>query len=128
MPGSRAALHLPRLAVPALGAVLPFSVTLLPRVFHSGDACFGHLVAPSLSFWSCAGTPPTARLPRPSQRGYKVRALSRSADKVRQQFGDAPGLSAAIADLRDPDSLPAALEGVDAVCCCTGTTAFPSKR
>lgn len=62
------------------------------------------------------------------ERGYQVRALSRSADKVRQQFGDAPGLSAAIADLRDPASLPAALAGVDAVCCCTGTTAFPSKR
>ncbi|KAL4448885.1 hypothetical protein ABPG77_007602 [Micractinium sp. CCAP 211/92] len=62
------------------------------------------------------------------ERGYKVRALSRSADKVRQQFGDAPGLTATIADLRDPASLPDALEGVDAVVCCTGTTAFPSKR
>ncbi len=74
--------------------------------------------------------PPTHPPPShpPSQRGYKVRALSRSADKVRQQFGDAPGLTATIADLRDPASLPAALEGVDAVVCCTGTTAFPSKR
>ncbi|PSC76139.1 nucleoside diphosphate sugar epimerase [Micractinium conductrix] len=62
------------------------------------------------------------------ERGYKVRALSRSAEKVQQQFGGAEGLTTAIADLRDPSSLGAALGGVDAVCCCTGTTAFPSKR
>ncbi|KAI7845420.1 hypothetical protein COHA_000973 [Chlorella ohadii] len=61
-------------------------------------------------------------------RGYKVRALSRSGDKVQQLFGGAEGLSAAIADLREPSSLPAALEGVDVVVCATGTTAFPSKR
>jgi hypothetical protein len=62
------------------------------------------------------------------QRGYKVRALARSAEKVAQLFGGADGLSVSLADLRDPSTLPAALEGVDAVCCCTGTTAFPSKR
>ena len=33
-----------------------------------------------------------------------------------------------LADLRDPGSLAPALEGADAVACCTGTTAFPSKR
>lgn len=71
---------------------------------------------------------PRLSRPRPRQRGYNVRALSRSADKVQQLFGGAPGLSVAIADMRDPASLPAALRGVDAVCCCTGTTAFPSKR
>lgn len=64
----------------------------------------------------------------PLQRGYKVKALSRSSEKVMQLFGDAPGLTAVIADLRDPATLPAALEGVDAVACCTGTTAFPSNR
>ena len=57
-----------------------------------------------------------------------MRALSRSGDKVQQLFGGAPGLSVALADLREPSSLPAALEGVDAVVCATGTTAFPSKR
>ncbi|EFN51223.1 hypothetical protein CHLNCDRAFT_10816, partial [Chlorella variabilis] len=62
------------------------------------------------------------------ERGYKVKALSRSADKVQQLFRGAEGLSTAIADMRDASSLPAALEGVDAVVCCTGTTAFPSKR
>ncbi|KAI3430493.1 hypothetical protein D9Q98_005088 [Chlorella vulgaris] len=61
-------------------------------------------------------------------RGYKVKALSRNADKLQQLFGAADGLSPALADLRDASSLPAALEGVDAVVCCTGTTAFPSKR
>lgn len=32
------------------------------------------------------------------------------------------------ADLRDPASLVGLLEGSAAVCCATGTTAFPSKR
>lgn len=31
-------------------------------------------------------------------------------------------------DCRNPESLKAAVAGVDAICCCTGTTAFPSKR
>ena len=72
--------------------------------------------------------PPLLPPPTNPQRGYKVRALSRSGDKVQQLFGGAPGLSVALADLREPSSLPAALEGVDAVVCATGTTAFPSKR
>lgn len=61
-------------------------------------------------------------------RGYKVRALSRSAEKTRQLLGDALGLEPVYGDMRDPSSLPAVLDGVAAVCCCTGTTAFPSKR
>lgn len=75
-----------------------------------------------------AFTTPSLAPPRLPQRGYKVRALSRSSDKVQQLFRGAEGLSTAIADLREPSSLPAALEGVDAVVCATGTTAFPSKR
>ncbi|GAB4820052.1 hypothetical protein N2152v2_007098 [Parachlorella kessleri] len=62
------------------------------------------------------------------ERGYQVKALSRSREKVQQLLGEAPGLEVVIADLRDPSSLPAAVEGCAAVCCCTGTTAFPSKR
>ena len=61
----------------------------------------------------------------PAQRGYNVRAMTRSEDKARQLFGDAQGLSVTTADTRDPSTLPAALEGVDAVVSCTGTTAFP---
>ena len=61
-------------------------------------------------------------------RGYKVRALSRGAEKTRQLLGDAPGLEVVYGDLRNPSTLPAVVDGVAAVCCCTGTTAFPSKR
>ena len=61
-------------------------------------------------------------------RGYTVRAMSRSQDKVRQLLGDALGLEVVYGDMRDPATLPAAVAGVDAICCCTGTTAFPSKR
>lgn len=61
-------------------------------------------------------------------RGYKVRALTRSEEKTRQLLGDAPGLEVVYGDMRNARTLPAAVEGVDAVCCCTGTTAFPSKR
>ena len=74
----------------------------------------------------CQGTLPPPLTPL--QRGYKVRALGRSADKLQQLFGDAQGLTPVLADLRDPASLPAAIDGADAVACCTGTTAFPSKR
>jgi hypothetical protein len=54
--------------------------------------------------------------------------MTRSADKARRLFGDHPNLTAAVADARDASTLPAAMAGVDAVACCTGTTAFPSSR
>jgi uncharacterized protein YbjT (DUF2867 family) len=62
------------------------------------------------------------------ERGYKVVALSRSAEKAAKLLGAAPGLRVAVGDLRDSAALAAALEGVDAVACATGTTAFPSAR
>lgn len=62
------------------------------------------------------------------EKGYKVRAMSRSEDKVRTLLGEAPNLSVVYGDMRTPSTLPKAVEGVDAICCCTGTTAFPSKR
>ena len=43
-------------------------------------------------------------------------------------LGTHDGLELVYADCRDPASLSGKLEGVDAVCCTTGTTAFPSKR
>ncbi|KAI8469340.1 MAG: hypothetical protein J3K34DRAFT_513480 [Monoraphidium minutum] len=61
-------------------------------------------------------------------RGFKVRALTRKAERARELFGDHPNLQPAVGDCRDVASLEAAVAGVDAVCCCTGTTAFPSKR
>lgn len=61
-------------------------------------------------------------------RGFNVRAMSRSQDKTRQLLGTAPNLDVVYGDMRDPSTLGPAVDGVDAICCCTGTTAFPSKR
>jgi uncharacterized protein YbjT (DUF2867 family) len=61
-------------------------------------------------------------------RGFKVRALTRSREKTAAVLGDAPGLEVVYGDMREASTLPAALQGVSAVACCTGTTAFPSKR
>ena len=63
-----------------------------------------------------------------AQRGYKVRALTRSAEKARELLGDRDGLEVVIADARQPETLPSATAGVAAVAAVTGTTAFPSKR
>lgn len=62
------------------------------------------------------------------QRGYRVRALTRRASKATELFGAHPNLEPAEGDCRDKASLARAVQGVDAICCCTGTTAFPSKR
>jgi uncharacterized protein YbjT (DUF2867 family) len=73
------------------------------------------------------------------ERGYRVRAMTRSAARARAVFLGAaaadggaplpPGLELVEGDTRDAASLPPALAGgVAAVACCTGTTAFPSLR
>lgn len=78
---------------------------------------------------TAATTMPPRTPPSPGrQRGYKVRALSRRAARAVELFGQHPNLSVAEGDCRDAASLTAALAGVDAVACCTGTTAFPSNR
>lgn len=64
----------------------------------------------------------------PVQRGYRVRALSRSADKAAALLGKRAGLELVYGDLKQPGGLEPLAAGVDAVACCTGTTAFPSKR
>jgi hypothetical protein len=64
----------------------------------------------------------------PAQRGYKVRALTRSAEKARELLGDRDGLQVVIADARQPETLQSVTDGVAAVAAVTGTTAFPSKR
>ncbi len=71
---------------------------------------------------------PRAEAQPRAQRGYRVRALSRSAGKAAQLLGAAPGLELVYGDLKDGGALTRVTEGVDAVACCTGTTAFPSKR
>ncbi len=62
------------------------------------------------------------------ERGYTVKALSRSREKTKTLLGDAPHLEVIYGDMREPNTLAEAMTQVDAVCCCTGTTAFPSKR
>lgn len=64
------------------------------------------------------------------ERGYRVRAVVRNAERAAQVFGTSgtDALEVRTADLRDPANLVGLMEGSDAVCCATGTTAFPSKR
>lgn len=59
-------------------------------------------------------------------QGYGVRALTRNVNKARALFDERVDMCEA--DLRMPDSLPATLDGIDAVICCSGTTAFPSDK
>ncbi len=40
----------------------------------------------------------------------------------------APGIDIVVGDLRYPDTLTTAIQGVTHIICCTGTTAFPSQR
>lgn len=63
------------------------------------------------------------------ERGYSVRATTRDEAKAKELFGGAgEALDIFVGDTRKAESLTKALEGVDAIVCCTGTTAFPSKR
>ena len=59
-------------------------------------------------------------------QGYEVRALTRNVVKARPLFGDRVDLVQA--DLRSPDTLTVALDSIDAILCCSGTTAFPSDK
>lgn len=62
------------------------------------------------------------------ERGYTVRALCRDVDKASSVLGSAEGLELVLGDCRDASSLKGIAKDVDAVVCCTGTTAFPSAR
>ncbi|KAG6554511.1 hypothetical protein Mapa_003890 [Marchantia paleacea] len=64
------------------------------------------------------------------EKGIKVRALLRNSEKARALFGDqGDHFEFRIADCRQPEALDqSVVEGVTHVICCTGTTAFPSKR
>jgi uncharacterized protein YbjT (DUF2867 family) len=60
------------------------------------------------------------------EKGYAVRAMTRNQQKVQQMFdGKVEG---AIADIRQPTTLPNAMQGITHIICCTGTTAFPSAK
>ncbi|KAG2499927.1 hypothetical protein HYH03_002214 [Edaphochlamys debaryana] len=64
------------------------------------------------------------------ERGYKVRAVDRAREgrsRAAQLF-PGQGIEVFPADLRDPATMVGLTQGVAAVACCTGTTAFPSSR
>ena len=60
------------------------------------------------------------------KQGYQVRGGTRDIAKARPLFDDRVELRQI--DLRQPDTLTAALDEIDAVLCCSGTTAFPSDK
>ncbi|KAL1803089.1 hypothetical protein ACET3Z_031736 [Daucus carota] len=64
-------------------------------------------------------------------RNIKARLLVRDPEKARTLFGeqDEDKLQVYKGDTRNPEDLdPSIFEGVTHVICCTGTTAFPSRR
>ncbi len=58
--------------------------------------------------------------------GYRVRVLTRSAEKAQIMF--AGKVEIAIGDIRSPETLPAATAGITHLICATGTTALPSDK
>ena len=58
--------------------------------------------------------------------GYRVRALTRSAEKAQTMF--AGEVEVAVGDIRQPETLSAATDGVTHIVCATGTTALPTDR
>ncbi|XP_024402564.1 uncharacterized protein At5g02240 [Physcomitrium patens] len=64
-------------------------------------------------------------------RGIPVKAVLRDAKKAQTLFGqhDPEAFQVLVGDTRRPETMPSSMfEGVTHVICCTGTTAFPSKR
>lgn len=59
-------------------------------------------------------------------QGYRVRALTRSAEKAQSMFAGQAEI--AVGDMLEPKTLLAATEGVTHLICATGTTALPSNR
>ncbi|MBD2268177.1 SDR family oxidoreductase [Anabaena sp. FACHB-1391] len=60
------------------------------------------------------------------EKGLPIRILTRNAEKANKMFNDQ--VEIAIGDIREPDSLTAAMTNITSIICCTGTTAFPSSR
>lgn len=60
------------------------------------------------------------------EKGVPVRTLTRSAEKAQKMFDNR--VEIAIGDIRQPATLPPALQNVTHIICCTGTTALPSAR
>jgi len=60
------------------------------------------------------------------EKGFPVRVLTRSAEKVQKMFDNR--VEIAIGDLRQPTTLPPAMQDVTHIICSTGSTAFPSTK
>jgi uncharacterized protein YbjT (DUF2867 family) len=60
------------------------------------------------------------------EKGLAVRVLTRNADKARKMFEDK--VEIALGDIRQMAMLEAAVRDVAYIICCTGTTAFPSRK
>lgn len=60
------------------------------------------------------------------EKGFRVRALTRSAEKVQKMFDNR--VEVAVGDIRQPMTLPSPMQNVTHIICCTGTTAFPSQK
>ena len=60
------------------------------------------------------------------EKNLKVRVLTRNASKAENMFDSK--VEVAVGDIRDIESLPAAMTNVTHIICCSGTTAFPSDR
>jgi len=67
-------------------------------------------------------------LARRAQRGFVVKALSRSKAKSAEVLGTAANLEHIEGDIIEKESLRPCMADVSAVCCCAGTTAFPTLR
>ncbi|MEO1431092.1 MAG: SDR family oxidoreductase [Cyanobacteria bacterium J06633_8] len=59
-------------------------------------------------------------------KNLKVRVLTRNASKAENMFDSK--VEVAVGDIRDIETLPAAMNNVTHIICCSGTTAFPSER
>jgi uncharacterized protein YbjT (DUF2867 family) len=60
------------------------------------------------------------------EKGFPVRVLTRSAEKAQEMFDNR--VEIALGDIRQPTTLPSAIQNVSHIICCTGTTAFPSTK
>ncbi len=60
------------------------------------------------------------------EKGFKVRILTRNTAKAQKMFEDK--VEVAVGDLREEATLPAAMQAVNYIMCCTGTSAFPSAK
>ena len=60
------------------------------------------------------------------EKGFAVRVLTRGAEKVQKMFDNR--VEIALGDIRQPTTLPPAMQNITYIICCTGTTAFPSSK